>query len=315
VGGAEALFVIRPSLMPVRSDPQRKLFAIQDIHRYTLVCASDVAAVLRALSRIVVLSGVHVKAWCCLTPPLGLWGRTREPGEYPGEVDMSSIPQVPATNAGSIKVLVVDDHGLVRDSVSSLLAREPDIVIVGVAEDADAAISKVLELKPDLVLMDIDMPGISCFDAIQIVRSRVPQTKFILVTAYEHDEHLEQALKVRANGFIVKSQGMSSLIGAIREVAAGRIHYSPEIMSRLIVEGDQIRLENPPKSRLSTLSPRERELLRVLARGQSLKEAASILGISYKTADKQKASLMAKLDIHDRVELARYAIREGLVEP
>ena len=228
---------------------------------------------------------------------------------------MSSIPQVPVAGASSIKVLVVDDHGLVRDSVSSLLAREPDISIVGVAEDADAAITKVLELKPDLVLMDIDMPGISCFDAIQIIRSRVPQTKFILVTAYEHDEHLEQALKVRANGFIVKNEGIGSLIAAVREVAAGRIHYSPEIMSRLIVEGDQIRLENPPKSRLSTLSPRERELLRVLARGQSLKEAANILGISYKTADKQKASLMAKLDIHDRVELARYAIREGLVEP
>lgn len=214
-----------------------------------------------------------------------------------------------------VRVLVVDDHGLVRDSISSILAREQDIEMVGAAEDADTAITKVLDLKPDLVLMDIDMPGISCFDAIQIIRSRVPQTKFILVTAYEHDEHLEQALKLKVNGFVSKAEGISALINAVRQVSAGRIHYSPEVMDRLIVQGDEIRLENPPKSRLSTLSPRERELLRVLAKGQSLKEAASILGISYKTADKQKASLMAKLDIHDRVELARYAIREGLVEP
>jgi DNA-binding NarL/FixJ family response regulator len=105
------------------------------------------------------------------------------------------------------------------------------------------------------------------------------------------------------------------LAEGVRNVAAGRVHFSPEVMSRLVVQGNEIRLENPPKSRLRMLSPRERELLRVLAKGVSLKEAAAILGISYKTADKQKASLMAKLDIHDRVELARYAIREGLVEP
>jgi DNA-binding NarL/FixJ family response regulator len=211
--------------------------------------------------------------------------------------------------------LVVDDHGLIRDSVSALLSREQDFTVVGVAGTADEAIGKVVELKPELVLMDIDMPGISCFDAIQTIRSRLPDTKCVLLTAYEHDEHLEQALEVKANGFVSKNEGSAALITAVRNVAAGRIHYSPEVMKRLVVQGDEIRLESPPKSRLSMLSPRERELLRVLARGLSLKEAASALGISYKTADKQKASIMAKLDIHDRVELARYAIREGLVEP
>lgn len=228
---------------------------------------------------------------------------------------MASMPPSNSTSTNMINILVVDDHGLVRDSLSAMLAREPDFSIVGTAENADDAITKVIDLKPDLVLMDIDMPGISCFDAIQIIRSRAPETKFILVTAYEHDEHLEQALRIKANGFVVKSEGLASLAQAVRNVAAGRIHYSPEVMSRLVVENNEVRLENPPKSRLGTLSPRERELLRVLARGLSLKEAAGVLGISYKTADKQKASLMAKLDIHDRVELARYAIREGLVEP
>lgn len=228
-----------------------------------------------------------------------------------------TTPQTEEPGAGqAIRLLVVDDHGLVRDSLSSTLDREPGLKVVAVSEDADDAITKVLEHRPDLVLMDIDMPGISCFDAIQIIRSRAPETKFILVTAYEHDEHIEQALKVKANGFVTKGEGVPALVEAIRNVAAGRVHFSPEVTSRLVIrDNDEIRLETPPKSRLSMLSPRERELLRILAKGLSLKDAAGILGISYKTADKQKASLMAKLDIHDRVELARYAIREGLVEP
>jgi len=228
---------------------------------------------------------------------------------------MASLSTTDTSSTRPIRILVVDDHGLVRDSVSAVLAREKDLAVVGTAENADQAISKVIELRPDLVLMDIDMPGVSCFDAIQIIRSRVSGIRFILVTAYEHDEHLEQALRVKANGFVIKSEGIAALVGAVRKVAAGRVHFSPKVMNRLVVEGNEIRLENPPKSRLSLLSPRERELLRILARGLSLKEASKVLAISYKTADKQKASLMAKLDIHDRVELARFAIREGLVEP
>ncbi len=219
------------------------------------------------------------------------------------------------SSARPLSILIVDDHGVVREGLSSLLSKEPDFRILGVAENADDAVTKAVQMHPDIVLMDIDMPGLSCFDAIQIIRSRVAATRFILLTGYEHDEHLAQALRVRVNGFVTKSEGRTALLEALRAVAAGRVYFSPEVMNRLVVEGNEIRLSNPPKSRLATLSPRERELLRVLAKGLSLKEAASVLGISYKTADKQKASVMAKLDIHDRVELARYAIREGLVEP
>jgi DNA-binding NarL/FixJ family response regulator len=217
--------------------------------------------------------------------------------------------------ADQIKVLVVDDHGMMREGISGLLSRESDLEIVGTAENADEAIAKTVELRPDVILMDIDMPGVSCFDAIQIIRSRLEKTKIILVTAHEHDEYLEQAFRVKANGYILKREGIAVLAEGIRDVIEGRIHLSPEIMNRLVIQGSEIRLDQPPKSRLSTLSPRERELLRILAKGLSLKEAAAILGISYKTADKQKASLMTKLDIHDRVELARYAIREGMVQP
>lgn len=228
---------------------------------------------------------------------------------------MSQIADPKVASEKPITILVVDDHGIVRDGVSGMLCREKDLQVVGVAINADEAITKVVEMKPDIVLMDIDMPGVSCFDAVQIIHSRVPNTKVVLVTAHEHDEYLEQAIRVKVNGYFVKSEGMPALADAIREVAKGKVHFSPEVMDRLVVKGGKIELENPPKTRRSMLSPRERELLRILAKGLSLKEAASILGISYKTADKQKASLMAKLDIHNRVELSRFAIREGMIEP
>jgi DNA-binding NarL/FixJ family response regulator len=196
-----------------------------------------------------------------------------------------------------------------------MLEREPDIEVVGLSQDADDAISRSIAARPDVVIMDIDMPGLSCFEAIRIIRSRVPETRFLLVTAYPHDEHIEQALRVKTDGFISKNEGIRALSEAVRDVADGRVHFAPELMNRLVFEGGSIRLDNPPKSRLGSLTPRERELLRVLAHGISLKEAARVMGVSYKTVDKQKVSLMAKLDIHNRVDLARYAIREGLVEP
>lgn len=228
---------------------------------------------------------------------------------------MDATSARPRTRNGTIRVLLVDDHSLVREGVGSMLEREPDFEIAGLGQDADEAISQAIATRPDVVVMDIDMPGLSCFEAIQIIRSRVPEVRFLLVTAYVHDEHIEQALRVKASGFISKTEGIQALAQAVRDVAAGKVHFSPELMHRLVFEGDTISLDKPPKSRLSTLTPRERELLRVLARGLSLKEAARVMGVSYKTADKQKATLMAKLDIHNRVELARFAIREGLVEP
>jgi len=245
----------------------------------------------------------------------GVFRESTTPQDLPRQRFVTFAPVTGAEPHGAIRILIVDDHGLVRDSLSASLGCVSDFCVVGEASNANEAIRKVFDLNPDVVLMDIDMPGLSCFDAIQIIHSRSPKTKVILLTAYEHDEHLEQAICVKANGFVSKSEGIAVLTRAIYAVVSGLVHYSPAAMKRLVVDGDDIRLANPPKTRLHTLSPRERELLRVLAQGVSLKEASQVLGICYKTADKQKASLMTKLDIHDRVELARFAIREGLVEP
>ncbi|NLX13463.1 MAG: response regulator transcription factor [Phycisphaerales bacterium] len=123
--------------------------------------------------------------------------------------------QFPSSNtkAEITRIYVVDDHGLVRDGITSSLANESDFRVIGAAGSADEAIGPIIESRPDVVLMDIDMPGVSCFDAIQIIRSRVEQTRVILVTAHEHDEYLEQALKVKANGYVLKSEGMGRWFG------------------------------------------------------------------------------------------------------
>lgn len=215
----------------------------------------------------------------------------------------------------TLRILVVDDHQLVRDGVCGLLAREPEFDVIDSATNAGEAISKAIESRPDIILMDIDMPGIGCFDAVQIIRSRVPQAKVILLTGHDHDEYLEQAIRSKANGYVMKHDGVNALVEAVRNVAADRVHFSPLVLDRIQIKETEIALERPRRSDLEKLTPRERELLRILAKGLSLKEAAAVLGISPKTADNQKTSLMAKLDIHNRVELARFAIREGMVAP
>ena len=216
--------------------------------------------------------------------------------------------------ASSLTILVVEDHGVDRVGMGGLLSREPDFRITGNAKTADEAIKLAIVYRPNVVVMDIDTFGVSCFDAIQIIRSHVPDTRFIVLTAHERDEHLEQALKMKVNGFITKSDGNAALANAIRNATADLMSFSQGVMNRLVVEEGELLLANPSDGRLKLMSPRERELLRVLAKGASLKQAAGILGVSYKTADKQKTSIMNKLDIHDRVELARFAIREGLID-
>ena len=213
-----------------------------------------------------------------------------------------------------IKVLLVDDHALVRDALRERLAREPGFVVVGSAGSADEAIEKLTACAPDIVLMDIDMPGLICFDAARKITALRPDTRIIFLSAFLHDRYIEQALEVRASGYLSKSEPPEQVVTAIREVAAGGASFSEEVRSRIIVDAGGARLQRESRSRASTLTTREHEILRYIARGLSKKEIASTMGISVKTVDRHSTNLMTKLDIHDRVELARYAIREGLAE-
>jgi len=174
------------------------------------------------------------------------------------------------------------------------------------------AIDEALAVDPDVILLDIDMPGLDSFDAARRIRALRPEIRIIFVSAFVHDHFIERALQAKASGYLTKSESPEALIAAVREVASGGTCFSPEVRSRIRVCSDGVRLAEAATSRISTLTPREIEVLRYIARGLAKKQIAYTMGVSVKTVDRHAANLMSKLQIHDRVDLARFAIREGV---
>ncbi len=215
-----------------------------------------------------------------------------------------------------IRILIVDDHQLYREGIRAQLNAEPDMQVVGEAANARDCIDQAITCRPDIILLDINMPGLSAFDAIERLQALVPAARVILCTGYLHDRHVKDAIVRKAWGFVLKQKGFKHLREAIGAVYNGAVSYAPEVLERLAADNDhRVHPGNPPRTRLDLLTPRERELLSLLAQGLSLKAAGRMMNVSYKTADKHKVNLMQKLDIHDRVELARFAIRENIITP
>lgn len=214
----------------------------------------------------------------------------------------------------TITLVLADDHALVRDVLADRLAHEPDLRVLRTVRNADEGVAAAIELQPDIVLMDIDMPGLSCFDAATTIGKRCPRTSIIFLSAHFHDRYVEQALAVRAAGYVTKNEPLDQVVRAIRAVAAGGSFFSDEVQSRIVVDAQGARLAEQSHSRAATLSTRELEVLRYIARGLAQKEIAEIMHLSPKTVHRHSTNLMMKLDIHDRVELTRFAIREGLAE-
>ena len=213
-----------------------------------------------------------------------------------------------------IRILLVDDHTLMREVLGERLSAEPDFEILGSVSNADDAVSEAVTQHPDVVLMDIDMPGLLCFDAAKMIQDRCPKTRIVFLSAFFHDRYIEQALAVGASGYLTKSEPIGTVIESIRAAASGRTYFSPEVQARILVDTDGTRLANTARSRASTLTPRELEILRYIARGLSQKEIAETMYLAVATVRTHSVNLMRKLDIHSRVELARFAIREGLAE-
>lgn len=213
---------------------------------------------------------------------------------------------------GLVRILIVDDHALMRSTLAAWLTADGGFEVIGEACDGGDAIQKAVANKPHIVLFDIDMPGLSCFEAARMIRNRVPETKIVFLSAFAHDNYIEQALACEARGYLTKGQSPQTISEAIRSVANGGSSFAPEVQSRLVIDSDGVRL-GTSLTRNSLLTPRELEVLKYLANGMSKKEIASTMHLSVKTVDNHSTSLMTKLDIHDRVDLARYAIREGLI--
>ncbi len=215
---------------------------------------------------------------------------------------------------GEIRILLVDDHALVRSALAERLAREPGFVVVGTAATAEESLRKARESRPHVVLTDIDMPGLDCFEAARRLISMYPDVRVVFLSAFLHDRYVDEALAVKAHGYLTKSEPPESVVVAVREVASGGAYFSAEVRSRIVLETSGARLRVGVTSRVATLSRRELEVLRYIARGLGKKEIASIMHLSVKTIEHHTTRLMNRLDIHDRVELTRFALREGLAE-
>ncbi len=213
-----------------------------------------------------------------------------------------------------IRCILVDDHTLFREGLRRILEAESDIQIVGEASNASEAVARVRELHPDVVLIDIGMPGMSSFEAARVINRESNGTKLIFLTMYEDEEYLLQCLDAGASGYILKDAPGPKLVTAVREVAQGRKYLSPQVLGKL-VDDLRARSQGPQiVSRSSTLTPREREVVKLIAEGNSVKEIAALLGLSVKTIEAHKFNLMRKLNIHNKAQLVTYAIQKKIVK-
>ena len=212
-----------------------------------------------------------------------------------------------------IRILLTDDHTLFRQGLRTLLAAEPDIEIVGEASNASDAITFARELRPDVVLMDVGMPGLSSFEATRQIRKQRAETRVIFLSMYDDEDYLSESVEIGASGYILKESPADQLVSAIREVHRGGNYLSPRLLTRLV---DDFRVQNRSsvrQPRFGTLTKREREIMKLLAEGKSVKEAATEFNLSVKTVEAHKFNLMRKLDIHNKAQLVQYAIQKKVI--
>jgi len=212
----------------------------------------------------------------------------------------------------AFKIILADNHTLVRAGIRALLEQIPNVVVVGEAADGREAIKLVEQHRPNLVLMDITMPVMNGLEATVRIVKDFPQTRVVMLSVHTDEEYVLQALRAGAAGYLLKDAGRAELEIAVAAVARNETYLSPAV-SRHVV-GDYVRRTGSGvEGRLQTLTPRQREILQLIAEGKSTKEIASILDVSVKTVETHRAQLMERLDIHDVAGLVRYAIRTGIV--
>jgi DNA-binding NarL/FixJ family response regulator len=207
------------------------------------------------------------------------------------------------------QVLLADDHQIVRQGLKSMLEHE-GFRVVAEASDGREAVQLATTTHPDVVVLDLAMPGLNGIDAGREITRAAPRVKIVLLTVHREDPYVLEALRGGVSGYVLKTQAADDLIRAIREVMRGAIYLSPGV-SRAVVDAYRTKSDLPA----DPLSPREREVLQLVAEGKTTKEVAGLLGISFKTAESHRTRIMAKLDIHEIAGLVRYAIRVGLIEP
>ena len=216
-----------------------------------------------------------------------------------------------------MRVLLADDHNLVRAGIRALLETLSDVEIVAEAADGQAALQGLIKHKPDLALIDISMPGLNGLELAARASREVPETRLVILSVHGDASHVAQALRAGARGYLLKDAAADELPVLVRSVMRGETYLSPGI-SRHVVDGFLGRGAAPTTESAepaALLTPRQREILQLVAEGRSTKEVAQLLDLSVKTVEAHRAQIMERLDIHDLAGLVRYAVRAGLVSP
>jgi two-component system, NarL family, response regulator NreC len=210
----------------------------------------------------------------------------------------------------SIRVLVVDDHAIVRSGLARVLDAEADIETVAEAPNADRAVFEALEHKPDVVLLDVMMPGKSGIEGLPALLQAVPDAKVLILSMQDDPHYVREAFEAGASGYVLKEAADTEVVGAVRAVAAGERYVHPALGARLVAA----EAEERKRAESDPLSEREREVLALLALGHTNQEIAAQLYISVRTAETHRAHIMQKLGLGSRAELVRYALDHGLIE-
>jgi DNA-binding NarL/FixJ family response regulator len=210
-----------------------------------------------------------------------------------------------------IRVLVVDDHAILRDGIRSILESQEDIVVVGEASDGAEAVEFVSNLQPDLVLMDISMPKTNGLEATRLIKERFPQVKVLILTQHDNREYIAPALGAGASGYVLKRSGRREMLNALRQVYEQGTFLTSNITQEVFQE--YVPASRNGKEEEHHLTDRERQVLQLVVEGKSNKEIAMVLGISPKTVSVHRTNIMSKLDVQNTVELVRYAASNPLI--
>jgi DNA-binding NarL/FixJ family response regulator len=209
-------------------------------------------------------------------------------------------------------IVLADDHLVVRKGMRSLLEAEPDFELVGEADDGLETVQLVERLSPDVVVLDLMMPGLNGIEVTRQIRKRSPHTKIVILSMHADDEYVLEALRCGANGYVLKDAGATELVGAVHDVANEKRYLSPELAERAI-DAYVRQTQETTLDRYETLTDREREVLHLAAEGLTNAEVAARLSLSPRTIENHRANMMRKLGLHNQTELVRYAIKRGII--
>lgn len=209
-----------------------------------------------------------------------------------------------------VKIILADDHAIIREGLRPLLEKEPGMTVVGEAEDGRQALNLVRELQPDVVVMDITMPGLNGIEATRQIRQDFPEVKIVALSVHCDEQYVARMIQAGASGYLPKNSAFKELATAIKTVIANKTYLSPKIVDSVVQYMQKIKPAGDASE--SVLTAREREVLQLLAEGKTTKEISSHLNVSERTVDAHRQHIMTKLDLHSIAELTKYAITQGL---